>query len=45
MVNEVEYSADEAVLSSQQSQSSSELLVIHGLLVVAELIEPFADGL
>ena len=45
VVDKVEYSTDEAILSSQQPQSSSELLIVHSLLVVAELIESFADGL
>lgn len=44
-VDEVEYAADEGVLPTQQPQPPSELLVVHLLALLTELVESMRDHL
>lgn len=41
VVDEVEYAADEGVLAAQEPQAAAELLIVHPIAVLAQLVEPF----
>ena len=43
VVDQSENPTDEGVLSAEQSQSPSELFVVHGFLIVAKLVESLGD--
>lgn len=42
-IDEVEDPADEGILSSEQSKSSPELLIVHAFSVLAEVVESMRD--